>query len=308
MFNKKFFVLIYLISLTNNVCSAAITQNRLCQIDNAAVGFGTYPLRGSLCQQALNRAIKAGYRIIDTATFYRNLDAIGGVLKKNKRSNFYIISKVWPNSHKPDQLREDLKKTLKALQTNYLDAYLLHWPNSTVSIKDTLTAMNELRIQGLIRHIGLSNVTVNHLKKALEVGVPIKWVQVEMHPFYYDAELLKFCAEHSIDIQAWAPLARGLAAADPYLAALGKKYGKNAAQMALKWIVQHGCIPLPSSKNPTHLTINQDIFDFSISQQDMDAIDDRAKKGKRERVTASMGLGFTDEFDFTYEQCWPAKK
>lgn len=176
---------------------------RIDEIDYPVIGFGTYPLTGKACTAAVEQAAKIGYRIIDTATYYRNFDGIAKALKDQDRRRFYIISKVWHNMQSPADLRKDLDLTLEQLQTDYLDAYLLHWPNSEIPIEKTLAAMEELRRDKKIRHIGLSNVSVNHLKRALELGIPITWVQIEMHPHFYDPELLKFCQEHSIMVQAY---------------------------------------------------------------------------------------------------------
>lgn len=139
----------------------------------------------------------------------------------------------------------------------------------------------------------------------MEVNVPISWVQVEMHPQFYDAELLEFCRKNNINVQAWAPLCRGLISEDVFLAELGKKYGKTASQIAIRWIMQHQCIPLPGSKNKQHMLENLNVMDFALSQDEMLLINERAKLGTRERVTNEAGLGFADEFDFSYEQCWP---
>src|SRR5579872_771481 len=264
------------------------------------VGFGTYSLR----KEAIEQAIQIGYRIIDTATFYENFDEIAEILKNHKREDLYIISKVWPDSQTPEALKKDLHQTLKSLHTDYLDAYLLHWPNSRVSIEETLGAMQSLQREKKIRDIGLSNVNVNHLKRALEVGVPIAWVQIEMHPLFCDFELLEFCKRKGIRIQAWAPLGRGRVSKDLLLEKIGNKYGKTASQVAIRWILQHGCVPLPCSKNLKHIRENFEVNDFTLSTDEMDTIDNRAKVGNRERVTKEM-IGFDDEFDFTYEECWP---
>lgn len=128
-----------------------------------------------------------------------------------------------------------------------------------------------------------------------------------MHPFFYDADLIEFCHAHSIGVQAWAPLGRGRLSNDPLLIEIGERYGKTASQVALKWIVQHGCVPLPGSQNSAHIKQNLDSLNFTLSEADMDAINVRARNGERERVTTVAGLGFTDEFDFSYEECWPKK-
>lgn len=280
----------------------------VCKIEGIGypiIGFGTYPLTGKVCSIAVEQAIKSGYRIIDTATFYENFDSIAQALKGQERHRFYIISKVWHDKQSPEDLHKDLDRTLEQLQTNYLDAYLLHWPNSKISIKQTLAAMEQLREQKKIRHIGLSNVSVNHLKKALEMGIPIAWVQVEMHPYFYDRELLNFCGEHSITVQAWRPLDLGRISEDTMLKEMGNKYGKTACQVALRWIIQHGCIPLPGSKNAHHIQENLDIMNFALSKEEMQKIDQRAITGTRFRLKEEHGFGFTDELDFSYEECWP---
>lgn len=306
----KWLIFIFFVSGGVNLMSLEVSSKGVCKIEGKeypAIGFGTYPLKEDVCLKAVSQACNLGYRIIDTATFYKNFRPIGNALITSglNREEFYIISKVWPDSQTPKKLKEDLRKTLKELQISYLDAYLLHWPNSKISIQDTLEAMNELRKDGLIRHIGLSNVNVNHLRRALEANIPITWVQVEMHPYFYDAELTKFCQENSIGIQAWGPLGRGRLSEDSFLKELGKKYNKTASQIALKWILQHQCIPLPGSKNQEHMKQNLQISDFVLSNEDMEKINQRATKGRRERVTKEAGVGFTDEFDFSYEECWP---
>ncbi len=280
----------------------------ICRIDGVdypAVGLGTYRLTGPVCKEAVRSAMEAGYRIVDTATYYGNFEGVGEALRGEDRGLFYIISKVWPDKHSPVELRKDLELTLKQLQLDYLDAYLLHWPNSTIPIESTLATMEEFRREKKIRHIGLSNVTVNHLKRALEVGVPISWVQVEMHPYFCDARLLQFCREKFIAVQAWRPLDLGRILEDEMLGEMGAKYGKTACQIALRWIVQHGCVPLPGSQNKKHIRENLEIADFALSGIEMEAIDHRAFAGSRFRLGKERGFGFTDEFDFSYEQCWP---
>lgn len=297
--------------LGKTMCGSSVEiEKGHCKIDGKEIppiGFGTYPLRKKTCTHAVEEAIADGYVIIDTATYYRNFKAIGKAVKYHNRSDLYLTSKVWYDDQTPKKINKDIKKTLKNLKTDYVDAYLIHWPNSTLSIEKTLAVMDELRKEGLIRHIGLSNVTVNHLKRALEVGIPITWVQVEMHPYFYDKALLEFCKEHKIGIQAWRPLNLGQVKDDPLLSQIGGKYGKTPSQVSLRWILQHDCIPLPGSKNPKHIKENFAIFDFTLSAEDMARIDERASKGSRYRITEERGIGFTDEFDFSYEECWPHK-
>jgi diketogulonate reductase-like aldo/keto reductase len=190
------------------------------------------------------------------------------------------------------------------LETDYLDAYLLHWPNSQIPIEETLGALQELVQAKKIRHIGLSNVTVNHLKRALELKIPITWVQIEMNPDFYDPALLNFCKEHSIMVQAWSPLGSGSVCKDEMLAKVGQKYDKTPSQVAIRWIIQHGCMPLPKSTNEERIGENIQVNDFTLSEEEMQEIDERAADGTRRRYSKEF-LGFSDEFDLSYEECWP---
>lgn len=294
-------------SFSSPKCVEVDVKQGVCKIEGInypAVGLGTYRLTGKDCCVAITEAAHVGYRIIDTATYYKNFDAIADALKNLTRHDFYIISKVWHDAQAPKELRHDLNTTLKALKIDYLDAYLLHWPNSSIPIEHTLAAMEELRCNKKIRHIGLSNVSSNHLIRALELHVPITWIQVEMSPYFYDPQLLHFCKQHAITVQAWAPLGRGRIHEDPLLLKISQKYGKTPSQIAIRWIIQHGCIPLPGSKNKQHMLENITVTDFTLSKDEMEEIDQRAKGGERQRVNKE-DAGFSDEFDFSYEQCWP---
>lgn len=282
-------------------------EKGICEIEETSypmIGFGTYPLKGEACAQAVAHAIELGYRIIDTATRYDNFDAIAQALRGKQRADFYLISKVWHDHLTPAAIQRDLAFTLEALEMDYLDAYLIHWPNSQIPIEKTLAAMEELRQADTVRHLGLSNVTVHHLKRALEVGVRLTWVQVEMNPFFYDEALLELCQHHDIGVQAWAPLGRGRTVQDTLLVQIGEKYGKTPSQIALRWILQHGCLPLPASKHKEHMRENLGVGDFSLSSGETEEISARARMGERKRIKKEE-VGFADEFDFSYAKCWP---
>lgn len=309
MYNKIIFSLFFIGGIVNchSNCVKLDAAKGICTIEGKgypSVGFGTFPLKDDVCKEAVEQAIASGYRIIDTATFYENFESIGQALRSQDRTHFYLISKVWPTMQAPQKMRQDLESALRKLQTDYIDAYLLHWPNSAIPIDQIISVLKEFQKEKKIRHIGLSNVSVNHVKKALEHGLPIAWVQVEMHPHFCDQALLHFCKEHGIVIQAWAPLNRGGLSHDKLLSEIGARYGKSPSQVALRWIVQHGCVPLPGSKDPRHIQENRECNEFSLSEEEIQEIDQRAFSGKRFRLTEEYGFGFTDEFDFTYDECW----
>ena len=141
------------------------------------VGFGTARMTGKQCTAALQEALEKGYSIIDTATCYGNFNDVAKALKNRDRGSFYLISKVWHDRQTAGGVDQDINAALKELQTDYLDAYFIHWPNSSIPIEETLGAMERLREAKKIRHIGLSNVSVNHVKRALTTGIKIDWVQ-----------------------------------------------------------------------------------------------------------------------------------
>jgi len=276
--------------------------------DLPPMGYGTWPYQGKECRKKVEEALRLGYTILDTATYYDNFEGIAEAIKGKKREDLTLISKVWPSDQSPSDLKRDLEATLKRLNTSYIDIYLLHWPNSAIPIKDTLEAMEELRSSGMIREIGVSNFTINHLKKITALNIAISWNQIEFSPQFYDPELLAFCHEHGIGVQAYSPLGRGNLREDPLLTRIGSKYGKTPAQVALRWTLQHDALPLPGSGNPKHMAENLAVYDFELTQEEMDEIDARAKNGKRNRIIAEQKLGYVDEFDFSYEECWPEEK
>jgi diketogulonate reductase-like aldo/keto reductase len=271
------------------------------------VGFGTYPLKGDTCERSVRMAFETGYRCFDTATMYDNFEAIANVLKDIQRAEIFLTSKVWPSHQAGQKLLNDLDLSLKTLKMDYLDVYLLHWPDSRLNFTEIVDNMNGLIEQQKVRFVGLSNVTVHHLKKALEQGMPVSVVQIEMNPGFYDPELLQLCHQENILVQTWSPLGRGKVIQNKLLMALSQKYNKMPSQIALRWILQHQCLPIPSSTNFEHIQSNLDVFDFELSAEDFEAINQIAKNGTRFRITEAMGMGFTDEFDFPYEKCWPSE-
>lgn len=286
-----------------------ISFNGICAINNKSypsIGYGTSHLHDHVSMHLVKCALQIGYRVIDTASSYNNFISLGKILKKEVRDDIYLTSKVWPDHQTSEKLTNDLFLCLKQLQTDYLDAYLLHWPNSKILIEETLNTMVNLKNTGLIRHLGMSNVSVNHLKRIAHLCHNLSWIQVEMNPFFCDFELLEFCQHNNLNIQAWGSLARGKVFQDDMLKEVGKKHNKTAGQIAIKWIIQLGCLPLLSSRNIFHLLENFVLNDFTLSVDEIEAINNKAKNGQRTRLTQERNLGFTDEFDLSIEQCWPS--
>ena len=249
-------------------------------------------------------AAGAGFRLFDTATAYGNRAETGEGLRRFGREQCYLVSKVWHDKQAPDKLRADLEETLQEVNSSYLDAYLLHWPNSAEPIEGTLGALDGAKREGRVRHIGICNVTVHHLNRLFEVGIPIDWVQVEVNPLFVDRELLVLCQQNHIGVMGWAPLARGALAKDALLTEIGEAHDKSAAQVALRWCIDQGCMPIAKARKPEHIRANLDL-NFTLSDEEMARLNAHPSQRSRERITPEYGFDFSDEFDFSPDQCWP---
>jgi diketogulonate reductase-like aldo/keto reductase len=238
------------------------------------LGLGTWRMSGHECEETVKLALEMGYRHIDTAELYMNEVEIGRAIKGFGRSKLFIVSKVWmSNLHRKDLL-DSCAKSLERLGTPYVDLYLLHWPNDSIPIKETMVAMGELVDHGMARSIGISNFDIRRTQEAIDVSpVPVSVNQVEFHPYLYQSELLGFCKKHGIVLTAYCPVARGGVLDDHTLAGIAEKYGKTPAQVSLRWLVQHGTTVIPKSTNPKHLKENMDVFDWRLSKGDMEKID-----------------------------------
>lgn len=243
------------------------------------IGLGTYKLKGEECRRSCEMGLELGYRHIDTAEMYENESEVGKAIEGIDRSELFITSKVWPtNLHYEDALKA-CENSLRRLGTSYLDLYLIHWPNSAVPIKETLQAMRELHEDDKVRSIGVSNFTVPQLEKAMEISeIPITANQVEFHPWLYQKELLEFCRENGVILTAHTPLGKGKIVNDEILGKLTEKYGKSTAQIALKWELQKGAVPLPRSTSRDHLRENIQLFDWELSPEDLRTIDEKTRE------------------------------
>lgn len=247
-----------------------------------AVGFGTFDSDGDELYQAVLAALRAGYRHIDTATYYGNEESIGRALKDSgiPRDELFITTKLWNDSHGYEEAKTALKASLKRLQLDYLDLYLIHWPNPVnlrdrwqTANADTWRAMEEMVDEGLIRTIGVSNFLVHHMEALLETARIIPAVnQIRLAPGVYQEEIVAYCKEKGILLEAWSPLGRGEVFSHPVMLQLAEKYGKTVAQVALAWSWAQGFLPLPKSVTQSRIIENLDFQDIKLTDEDIASI------------------------------------
>lgn len=271
-----------------------------------AMGFGTAQDKHKARPELIRQALEVGFRIFDTSPMYQSFKEVGEGLSGIDRKEIYVIGKLEHGDMRRSGVDASVHTMLREMKMDYLDACLIHWPNSQVPIEETLTAMEDLQRVGKIRHIGCSNFSIYHLRRALETGIPITWLQIEMNVAFFDLELLNFCRQEGIGVQTWFSL-RG-SHGNILLSNIGKDKGLTAEQVALRWIHQHGCIPLTSSSSMERMRENLHILhEGSLSLEEMETIDEKASHGERVQFSEKI-MGFCDEFGFAYEECWPHKK
>ena len=190
-----------------------------------------------------------------------------------ERKKLFITSKVWTDNLRYEEVLEQCGETLQQLQLGYLDLYLIHWPNSNVDLKETFRAFKKLVEDKKVRSIGVSNFNITRVKEAkIKSEVPIAVNQVEYHPYLNQENLLKVCKENKIILTAYSPLARGRILDDPILIKIANEVDKKPSQVALRWLIQKGIIVIPKASSEKHLKENMEIFDFKLSEEQMDEI------------------------------------
>ncbi len=248
------------------------------------VGFGTWQTPdGEVAEASVLAALKAGYRHIDTAAIYGNEESVGrGIAKSGvPRAEIFVTTKLWNNAHSYEGAKQAIDESLNKLGLDYLDLYLIHWPNP-VALRDSWKeanaqawrAMEEAVTAGKIRAIGVSNFMPHHLDALLETA-EIKPVvnQIYLSPSDRQAEVVAHNTKHAILSEAYSPLGTGKIFSVPELQTIADKYQKTIAQVVLRWSLQHGFLPLPKSVNEDRIIENGQLFDFELSSADMDAID-----------------------------------
>ena len=254
-----------------------------------SIGYGTWQTpEGEECIGATLRALDFGYRHIDTAAIYRNEMSVGEAVKRSgiAREDVFLTSKVWNKCRGYDMVMSAFERTVGKLGVDYLDLYLIHWPASKKQYEnpdeinlDTWRAMTELYKAGRIKAIGVSNFKPHHLAPLMETEVVPMVNQIEYHPGYAQAQTVEFCKKNGIALEAWSPLGSGRVLSDPDLSRIAEKYGKSVAQICIRWCLQNGVIALPKSVTESRIKQNLEVFDFEISEEDMNFINSMGEVG-----------------------------
>lgn len=238
------------------------------------LGLGTYPMDDAEAEALIPEALWRGYRLIDTAVNYGNELGVGRGVQASgiKREDIFLTTKLPGRDHGTDSVRRSLEASLKRLGTDYVDLYLIHWPNPSVDrYVETWQTMIELRDQGLVKSIGVSNFLPEHLLRLeKETGEMPVINQVELNPQYQQELLREFHGEHKIVTEAWAPLGRKTDILQhEWIAEIARKQGRTPAQVMLRWHIQSNILPIPKTSDVTRMTENIDVFDWDLSDDQM---------------------------------------
>jgi len=248
-----------------------------------ALGLGTWQLTGQTCRETVETALEMGYRHVDTAQAYGNERQVGLGMNAAAvdREEVFLTTKLDGSNRDERSVRRSTRESLNKLGTDYLDLLLIHWPNTPwmAPLSETLGAMNDLVEEGLVRHIGVSNFSPSLLDRARDISsAPIFTDQVQYHPYWDQRKLLDYCRIHDVLLTAYSPLARGGVLDDPALVQIGNRYGKSPAQVALRWLVQQeGVAAIPKASSREHLEANLAVFDFELTDAEMERIRDPSK-------------------------------
>lgn len=244
-------------------------------VEMPAFGLGVYKVEeGTQIEETIQTALDLGYRLIDTASFYENEEGVGHAIRNSgiPREELFITTKVWNSEQGYDNTLKAFNESMERLGLDYLDLYLVHWPVKGKYL-DTWRALEELYREGRVKAIGVSNFKIHHLNDLLSHANEKPVInQVELHPLLSQVELREFCQQNGITVEAWSPLSRGRFFDEPMLGKIAEQHGKTTAQVILRWHLQNQIIPIPKSVTPSRLKENADIFDFLLSQKEMEEI------------------------------------
>ena len=240
-----------------------------------ALGFGTSPLTGGLSAETVVAALKAGYRHIDTARKYGTERAVGEALRVAgvPRKDIFLTTKVSHENLRADDFAKSVDDSLAALGVDYVDLLLIHWPNPEIALSETMPALAKAKRQGLARHIGVANFNIALLDQAIALcPEPLVALQAEYHPFLDQAKLLAAVARHKLVYIAYCPLGRGRLFGDPVLTDIAEKRRRSIAQVALRWLLQQNVAAIPFSSKPERIADNFNVFDFTLTDDEMKRI------------------------------------
>jgi diketogulonate reductase-like aldo/keto reductase len=233
------------------------------------LGFGTWALRGDTGQEAIEYALEVGYRHLDTADWYKNHEIVGKAIKSSQipRKDIYLATKVYPPYDRENVL-ESGKRFLEELNVEYIDLLLIHWPGND-PIEETLGAMQELKEEGLVKDIGVSNFDNRDLQKAINTGIEIKNNQIRINPSIYPKEQILFCKDNGITVTAYSPLGEGSSLKNREIKDLAKEHEVLPSQIILKWLLDKGLIVIPRSSKKKHILENWETqnLDFKVDLQ-----------------------------------------
>ncbi len=242
------------------------------------LGLGVYQVTNGEARTVVKEALDIGYRHIDTAAYYHNERGVGQAIKESgvPRDDVFITTKLWHTDNGYSEALAACDRSLKALGVDHVDLYLIHWPRG--DRQGAWKAMDRILDEGKARSAGVSNFLPRHLDDIMSASSLVPSVdQVEFSPFLYQKELLSYCRDKGIALEAYSPLTKGRRLNDPRLVALAREYGRTPAQMLLRWVVQKGMAAIPKSVRPERMRENAAIFDFEISAKDeaeMDRFDE----------------------------------
>jgi len=240
-----------------------------------SVGLGTWPLKGDACKQVLKDALEIGYTHIDTAWMYQNHKEIGEYLQASgvDRGSLFITSKISKDHLSYNDTMAQIDEILKDLRTDYVDLLLIHWPSDTVPMEETFRAFNEIHAAGKALSVGVSNFSVAQLKESSAVSKsPICVNQIKYHPSHEQRDVLDWCEKNKIVVTAYSPLGKEKILNDPLLLEIAANQNKSSAHICLKWLLQQGMIVIPKASSRDHLEANLDVFDWTLSEKEMDSI------------------------------------
>lgn len=237
------------------------------------IGLGTMTLKEAVCVEAVKTALQIGYRHIDTAQNYGNEREVGEGIRASgvKRDDVFLTTKIYWN--RLNDFERAVDESLKTLGFPAVDLLLIHWASPQIPVAQSVKTLCSFKRNGVARHVGVANFTTRMLDEAMQAATePLVTNQIEVHPFLDQTKVIDACRKHGLSVTAYCPLARGKIPNDDTLDRIGAAHGKNSSQVALRYLVQQGIIPIPRTANPDHLAANLAVFDFTLSDEEMAAI------------------------------------